>query len=78
MILYGLFKFNEKCLYTEYFKFVNKGFDKSYKNVLTCLHIGEPRWSERFAGIRPTLIHRSNHCTERQVEASNRLCLEKI
>jgi len=59
-------------------KFASKGFDSSYKNFLTCLRIGEPRWSSQFAGIRPTQTHRSNHCTERQVEVSNQLCLEKI
>jgi len=32
----------------------------------------------RFAGIRPTQTRRSNRCTERQVEVSNQLCLEKI
>jgi len=57
-------------------KFVSKDFGKSYKNVLTCLRIGEPRWSVRFAGIRPTLTRHSNRCTEQQVEVSNQLCLK--
>lgn len=58
-------------------KLAKTGFDRSYKNFLTCLRIGEQRWSVRFAGIRPTQTRRNNRCTERQVEVSNRMYLNK-